>query len=97
MRDKRGYRLRDGDQIPTYPVTIRQIMSTPEFALGVADARGGRRYPRDYDQDVWVTNQQWDYERGRQWGAGTPRHVPHLRGGKVSAEALRWYVRLAIL
>jgi len=35
---KRGYRLRDGRQVPTRPATIHEVMSQPKFALGVADA-----------------------------------------------------------
>ena len=60
---KRGYRLLDGAQIPTRQATIYEIMSQPTFGLGVADARAGRRYHRDYD--LWDTNGQWGYERGR--------------------------------
>jgi len=36
-----GYRLREGAQIPTRPVTALEIMSAPEFALGIADTRAG--------------------------------------------------------
>ena len=50
MTFKRGYRLRKGDQIPTRTVTIVEIMSGPSFALGVADARAGRGYHRDYER-----------------------------------------------
>ena len=85
-----GYRLREGDQIPTRPVTALEIMSAPEFALGVADARAGRPYRPGYD--AWSdTNMKWNYERGRQWGRLAPRTVVLKRGGKVTAEAMRWY------
>jgi hypothetical protein len=46
---ERSYRLRPGDQVPTRLVSIREIMQRPEFALGAADARAGRGYPRNYD------------------------------------------------
>jgi hypothetical protein len=83
-----GYRLREGAQIPTRPVTVLEIMSAPEFALGVADARAGRPYRPSYD--AWSnTNMKWNYERGRQWGRLAPRTVVLKRGGKVTAEALQ--------
>ncbi|MGO8924950.1 MAG: hypothetical protein ACLQF4_18685 [Xanthobacteraceae bacterium] len=53
---KRGYRLRDSDQVPTRLTTVTAIMAAPTFALGVADARAGRRYHRDYD--LWDANGQ---------------------------------------
>jgi hypothetical protein len=86
---KRDYRLRDGAQLPTRPVTIQEIMGSDEFALGVADARAGRPYRSDYV--TWDTNAQWDYERGRQWALRAPRTVQLKRHGKLTAEAVRWY------
>ena len=60
---KRGYRLRAGRQVPTRPTTIDEIMLQPTFALGVADARAGRPYHRNYD--LWRDcNLRWSYERG---------------------------------
>jgi hypothetical protein len=89
-REYVGYRLHKGDQIPTRRVTIFEIVSAPEFALGVADARGGRPYRSGYDR--WTdTNARWNYERGRQWARLTPRTVVLKRGGKVTAEAMCWY------
>ena len=55
-------RLR-GDQIPIKPVSARWIMSQPSCELGVADVRAERGIHRDYD--LWDTNAQWNYERGR--------------------------------
>ena len=52
-----------GDQIPIKPVSARWIMSQPSFELDVADVRAGRGIHRDYD--LWDTNAQWNYERGR--------------------------------
>jgi hypothetical protein len=89
---KRGYRLRQGDQIPTCPVTINEIMSDPTFALGVVDARAGRPYHPDYD--VWADcNLRWSYERGRMWATLTPRHVPLKVNGKINPDAVVWYAR----
>ena len=90
MTFKSGYRLRKGDQIPTRTVTIVEIMSGPSFALGVADARAGRGYHRDYD--LWDTNTQWTYERGRQWAAQAPYELPLKRDGVVTRQAQAWYL-----
>jgi hypothetical protein len=90
-RTKRdGYRLRDGDQIPTRRTTVREIMSSPAFAWGVADVRAGRGHRTDYESwgDV---NKQWNYERGRQWAQQAPRTVPLECNGKITDEAVRWY------
>jgi hypothetical protein len=86
---KPGYRLLDGAQIPTRPTTRAEIMSGPTFALGAADARAGRPYHRDYD--LWDTNGQWVYERGRMWAAGAPRDLPLRLGGKLNPAALGYY------
>jgi hypothetical protein len=83
------YRLRDGDQIPTRPVTLREIMSDPKFALGVADARAGRGYPTSYDN--WKdTNDRWAYSRGRQWAQVAPRNLPLKIRGEINSQALRY-------
>jgi hypothetical protein len=82
-------------QVPTRPTTITEIMASPKFALGVSDVRADRPFRAEYDH--WDTNDQWVYERGRQWAAGAPRTVTLLRGGKVSEEAMRWFSRLDIL
>jgi hypothetical protein len=85
----REHRLRDGDQIPTVPVTILEIMRQPTFVLGVADVRNGRGYHDDYDR--WDTNGQWGYERGRHWATLTPRHVPLKLNGKINPKAAFYY------
>jgi hypothetical protein len=84
------YHLRKGDQIPTVPVTIMEIMSCPKFERGVDDVRASRGYPRDYDQ--WEdTNDRWDYERGRQWARLVPRHVKLKVNGKITTMAMQLY------
>ena len=88
-QEKAGYRLRPGGQIPTRNVTFEWIMSQPTFLLGVADARVGRRYHRDYD--LWDTSGQWSYERGRQWAALAPRDVPLKRNGRLNPAALQYW------
>ena len=87
---KRQYRLRDGAQIPTWPVTVQEIMSDPKFALGVADVRANRGYPLGYD--TWKdTNDRWAYERGRQWAQIAPRSLPLKIQGKLNPQAVLRY------
>jgi hypothetical protein len=89
-RTKQFGRLRDGDQVPTRPVTILEIMNTRTFALGVADVRAGRGYHSDYDR--WKhTDDGWTYERGRQWVWIAPRHVRLKIDDKVTPQAMQWY------
>ena len=89
VTDRLHCRKDDDEQVPTRPVSARWIMSQPAFALGAADARAGRGTHRDYD--LWDTNGQWSYERGRAWATLTPRHVQLRRAGKITAEALAWF------
>src|SRR5262249_54965373 len=86
-KPRHPHRLRDGDQIPTGPVTLREIMSDPKFARGVADARAGRGYPPPYD--TWE-DRNWAYERGRQWAQIAPRGLPLKINGKLNPQALRY-------
>ena len=78
-----------GDQIRTQPTSALWIMSQPSFGLGVADVRAGRGTHRDYD--LWDTDGQWNYERGRAWATLTPRHVELRRAGTITSEALAWF------
>jgi hypothetical protein len=87
---KAGYRLRTGDQIPTRSTTAVEIMSSPTFRLGAADARAGRSYHRDYD--LWDTNGQWNYERGRMWATLAPHNVPLKKlNGRINPDAVRYW------
>jgi hypothetical protein len=79
----------DGEQIPTQSASALWIMSQPTFALGATDVRAGRGTHRDYD--LWDTNGQWNYERGRAWATLTPHHVQLRCAGKISSEALAWF------
>jgi hypothetical protein len=90
MTKRTRYRWRDGDQIPTRPVTACEIMSSPTFALGVADARAGLGFRAAYE--TWRDpNDKWAYERGRLWAQQAPRTVALKRDGKVTDEAMRWF------
>ena len=79
----------DRDQVPTRPVSAHWILSQPTFALGAADARARRGTHPDYD--LWDTDGQWNYERGRAWATLTPRHIQLRRAGKITSEALAWF------
>lgn len=63
-------------------------MSEPHFALGVADARAGRAFHRDYD--IWKDG-HWAYERGRMWAVLAPRDFPLKLGGRLNPKAIRFY------
>jgi hypothetical protein len=78
-------------QVSTFPTSIAAIMGSPYFALGVADARAGRTYHRDYD--TWRGNPQWNYDRGRLWAKLAPKSLPLKRNGKLTREAMNVYER----
>jgi hypothetical protein len=77
------------DQVPTSRTTIPAIMRQLTFALGVADARAGRPFHRDFD--LWHGNDQWGYERGRLWAVTAPRGLPLKRDGEINPDAVRYY------
>jgi hypothetical protein len=80
------------DQVETRPVSRRWIMTSCKFGLGVDDARAGRPYPCDYD--LWCNiDDQWNYERGRQWATLVPRDVLVKVCGKLNPKALKWFKR----
>jgi len=80
-------------QVPTVPTTIRQIMSHQLFEIGVRDA--GTRRPFNKNYDCWDGDEQWSYDRGRQWFAAVPPSIPLKRDGRIIAEAEDWYARCA--
>ena len=55
----------DREQVATRPVSAAEIVSSPRFAIGVADFRAGA--PPRFDEG------DWGYERGRLWAALAPR------------------------
>jgi len=79
-------------QVPTKSVSVKWIMSDPAFERGVRDARAGRGFPVDFD--AWETNSAWSYERGRAWAQQVPASVVLKQDGRVTVEAVRWYMRL---
>jgi hypothetical protein len=70
-------------QTTTKGVSFKSVMTTAAFNRGVREARSGK--PLEYDAYT-ETNQQWAYERGRQFGliyAG-----PVKEGRTVTREAI---------
>ena len=82
----------DKKQVPTKPISVKWIMADPAFARGAADARAGKPYPDSFD--TWEVNTAWNYERGRAWASRVPASVVLKRDGRVTAEAVQWFVRL---
>lgn len=79
----------EAEQVETTGTSIQAIMSNPTFALGAADVRAGRAYHPDYD--LWDTNGQWDYERGRMWASLAPPDVKLKISGKLNPNAVRYF------
>jgi hypothetical protein len=70
-------------QVRTYRVTIRRVMSSPEFELGLDDVRRG--IPFD-----WRIN-EWEYERGRLFGHIAPLDMPLRVGSQLNPKAVALY------
>jgi len=47
-------------QVKTHATTIKQVLNSKSFNLGVEDARKGRPFKYDLPADI-----EWNYERGR--------------------------------
>jgi hypothetical protein len=73
-------------QVWTVRTTVRAIIRSPSFQRGVAEVRAGR-LPR------FDTENDWDYERGRQWAVVAPRSMPLLIGSKVNPKAVLIFKR----
>jgi hypothetical protein len=78
------------DQVRTRQTTVFDVMAQAAFALGVADARAGKPFRPDYE--TWKGGKQWSYERGRQWAQLAPRTVVLKRGGRITSEAVHWFL-----
>ena len=79
------------DQVKTSTTTVAKIMRTAAFRQGLADRRAGLR-PR-FDIVTHDVNQQWNYERGRQWAVIAPRALPLMYGRKLNPDAVAIYER----
>jgi hypothetical protein len=67
-------------QVPTRPITTRAIMSSPDFELGLNDARRGILFD-------WRIN-TWEYERGRLFGHIAPLSMPLRIGRQLNPKAV---------
>ena len=78
------------DQAETTSVSPRQIMSASAFRDGVADVRAGMptRFD-DFDDD-------WAYERGRQFAFIAPMSMPLRIGRRLNTEAVWLFTRALV-
>ena len=67
-------------------------MTDPAFEAGARDIRAKRGLPADFD--TWPTNTAWNYERGRARAQRVSASVALKRDGRVTVEAVRWFMRL---
>jgi hypothetical protein len=89
MATRKYFRGRLREQFPTRATSISTIMRSTSFRRGVDEARAGR--PPRYD-----AMDDWDYERGRQWGKAAPKTMPVLIGREVNPKAIAIYMRSKI-
>jgi hypothetical protein len=78
----------------TTPASTRWILSQPTFERRLADARANRGFPQEYD--LWDTNDQWNYERGRHLAVVAPANVPLRIKGKINPRAIELFDRLLL-
>ena len=95
MRRRPNPHNRDEEQVVTYPVSTEWIMSQPDFALGLAHWRAGKRL------DTWLghgkgkghraeTGGAWQCERGRAFACLAPRDLSlRLANGRLNPEAVK--------
>jgi len=82
-------------QCRTFPTTIRKIMSSPEFMIGFAHVRAGKRFdcwiglkPTVKNDRRSVAGRAWDYERGRIFGCLAPRSMTLTINGRLNPAAV---------
>jgi hypothetical protein len=68
-------------QVPAQLVPLRATMVSIAFARGVAEARAGR--PPRFD-----TEDNWEFERGRQWAIAAPPTMPLKIGCRLNPDAI---------
>jgi hypothetical protein len=75
-------------QVPSYKVSVEEVMRTSSFAAGVNDVR--RRVPPRFDDPKMANDidKQWDYERGRLWATIAPPSLALRLGGKLNPKAI---------
>jgi hypothetical protein len=68
-------------QVPERLVSLGAIMRSAAFGRGVADVRAGR--PPRFDAE-----NNWEYERGRQWAIAAPATMPIKIGRRLNPDAI---------
>jgi len=78
-------------QCDTKRVNVKSVIGHPVFLQGFHDAMNGIGFYERYE--TLPTNQQWSYERGRQfYFAAGKKRIKQGRG--VSREAIKMFVEL---
>jgi hypothetical protein len=72
-----------------HPVSPTWVMRSPAFGRGVADVRAGRAPRFDLEDN-------WEYERGRQWAIVAPRTMPVTIGTRVNPAAISVFLKARI-
>lgn len=89
-------------QITTRTHSIEWLCKSKHFARGIFDAALGEPFDKSYD--LWTTEQQWNYERGRIFaiaypqvelfsGTGKSQHITYA-ARQAFADALRTGIML---
>jgi hypothetical protein len=73
------------EQVETVDFPVKKIIRSRAFQMGVAEARAGR--PPRFDLD------NWNYERGRQFGIVAPRSLSPMIGSRVNPRAVVIFMR----
>jgi hypothetical protein len=68
------------EQANVYSTTIRRVMGSRDFAVGLDEVRKGLPFNPD--------NDEWNYERGRCFGFIAPLNMPLRIGGKLNPKAV---------
>ena len=66
--------------------TAESVMHTRHFNMGYADAKAGNPFASEYDN--WDTNDQQNYERGRQFAIATNGSIAVKEGKRVRSFAV---------
>ena len=70
-------------QVETYKVTLRTVMRRASFVQGHRSFLQGK--PLDYNFNLRDPNEQWAYERGRQFAALFPEPVKNGKTIRTAA------------
>lgn len=78
------------EQLKTVPCTLKSIMRTKHFNLGVEDITNNKGWNISYDR--WTADKQWNYERGRLYAIYTKGQVPVKNKKAVTSQAIYAYL-----